>query len=198
MKHLFQIAKKFVTGGSISDIFWHGSPSGEMRGSFYGLHIGTYEAAKEALEARIGTPAEGTWDGKREYGKTKLAGENTLRRLGVVYPTGYNCCHDFVEDYFPSQRKELPDYSDKSYVSLTAKPIIIPVKIIGEMSNSPYRPMADSKANSTMAAQIKKGTAKRGYYYINVSEDEGSISAVVPSAEHLQILSKEYATNNPS
>lgn len=41
-----------------ANTFWHGSPSGDLRGSKNGLHIGTYEAAKQALEARIGIPVE--------------------------------------------------------------------------------------------------------------------------------------------
>ena len=53
-------------------VWYHGSVSGDLRGGRTGLHLGTYEAATQALEARIGVPAEGEWDGKREYGKTKL------------------------------------------------------------------------------------------------------------------------------
>jgi hypothetical protein len=32
-----------------------------------------------------------------------------------------------------------------------------------------------------MKASLKRGNAKRGFYYKNVSEDAGSISAVVPN-----------------
>jgi len=56
-------------------VFWHGSPSGDLRGSAYGLHVGSFAAAEQALNARIGVPAEGSWDGTREYGKTLLAGK---------------------------------------------------------------------------------------------------------------------------
>lgn len=28
---------------------WHGSPSGDLRGGHYGLHVGSYSAAKEVL-----------------------------------------------------------------------------------------------------------------------------------------------------
>ena len=48
-------------------IFWHGSPSGDLRGGKTGLHVGTKLAATEALEARIGIPAKGSWNGKKEY-----------------------------------------------------------------------------------------------------------------------------------
>jgi hypothetical protein len=39
-----------------------------------------------------------------------------------------------------------------------------------------------------MRAQLKKGTAKCGYFYKNVSEDAGSISAVVPNQKHIEEL----------
>src|SRR5271157_5590442 len=49
--------------------FWHGSPTGDLRGGISGLHLGSREAAETALRARIGWPADGTpWDGTREYG----------------------------------------------------------------------------------------------------------------------------------
>ncbi len=44
----------------------------------------------------------------------------------------------------------------------------------------------DFKANGMMSGQLKKGNAKRGYYYRNISEDSGSVSAVVPSWNHLK------------
>ncbi len=54
---------------------WHrGSATGDLRGGKTGLHLGTFKAAKQALEATIGIPVEGEWDGHREYGKTLLCG----------------------------------------------------------------------------------------------------------------------------
>jgi len=67
-----------------------------------------------------------------------------------------------------------------------AKPAIFPVSITGPMTNTPNSPHDDFKANGMMAGQLKKGNAKRGYYYRNISEDGGSISAVVPSWNHLK------------
>ena len=40
-------------------IFWHGSASGDLRGGRTGLHLGTYQAAKQALEAHISVPSNG-------------------------------------------------------------------------------------------------------------------------------------------
>jgi len=56
------------------------------------------------------------------------------------------------------------------------------------MTNSPYKPHTDEKANSMMLRNLKMGNAKSGYYYENIGEDSGSISAVVPDASFLQIL----------
>ena len=56
------------------------------------------------------------------------------------------------------------------------------------MTNSPYKPHTDEKANSMMLRNLKMGNAKSGYYYENIGEDEGSISAVVPDATFLKIL----------
>jgi hypothetical protein len=56
------------TAQTAEGVFWHGSPSGDLRGGKSGLHVGTKEAAKQALEARIGIPADGKgWSGDREY-----------------------------------------------------------------------------------------------------------------------------------
>ncbi len=50
-----------------------------------------------------------------------------------------------------------------------------------EMTNTPWTPHEDFPANGYMAGQIKRDRARRGYYYTNMGEDAGSISAVVPS-----------------
>ena len=173
------------------NVFWHGSPSGDMRGSASGLHIGTHLAAKQALEARIGVKADGTdWNGTEEYGKTLLAGKKTLSKEENKWKdTGYNSGKDVPEeDYYPSQRKEKATYSDQTEVSEKAKPNMQPVRIKGEMSNSTNSPHEDFKANGYMKAAIKKGNAKRGYYYENVGEDSGSISAVVPNKSHIEVI----------
>ena len=41
-----------------------------------------------------------------------------------------------------------------------------------------------------MHGQLKKGNARRGYFYQNDGEDAGSISAVVPSWSHLKDMRK--------
>ena len=177
-------------------VFWHGTPSGNLRGGTLGLHVGTYMAAKEALESRIGFRADGKdWDGTQEYGKTLLAGAKTLKKMDE-FPTGHNYGSP-EDDYLPGTRKNCADvsidatYSNGEKVPLTSKPALFPLRIKGEMTNSPDQPMSDTRANATMKAQMKKGAAKRGYYYRNDGEDAGSISAVVPpGGKHLEIIFK--------
>lgn len=154
---------------------WHGSPggvSGMMAGSHSGIHVGTHEAAKQALEARIGRPAEGVWDGTREYGKT------LLRNHGYGYGADSS---NGVGSHYPSGKAT---YSSGHPVPMDAKPHIFPVRIVGEMTN-PGAPHEDFKANGLMSGQIRRGTARRGYYYYNAAEDAGSVSAVVPNRSHL-------------
>lgn len=168
------------TGGSLP--MYHGSPSGDLRGGHYGVHVGTKQAALEALNARIGTPVVGEWDGTREYGKTLLAGSATLFRRGG-FPSGY-ANERGSEDYFPTGDAV---YSDGTKIPLTVKPTIFAVRIIGKMTNTPQTPHNDWKANGYMAGNVKKGRAKSGYYYVNEGEDAGSISAVVPpGGAHLE------------
>lgn len=168
-------------------IYWHGSPNGKLEGH-NGIHIGTYQAAKEALEARIGIPATGEWNGTREYGKTLLAGSKSINsgKYGKYRASGYNASAP-EDDYYPTDRTdERASYSDHTPIPFDAKPAIFKVKINGRvMTNTPDTPHEDFKANGYIKAQLKKGRAVSGYYYTNVGEDEGSISAVVPSSEFL-------------
>jgi hypothetical protein len=172
---------------SDNTIYWHGSPNGKLEGHA-GIHIGTHQAAKEALEARIGIPAEGTWDGTREYGKTLLAGSRSIDsgKYGKYRKSGYNVDAP-DEDYYPvDQTKARARYSDGTPIPFDATPNIFKVKISGQvMTNTPTSPHEDYKANGYIKAQLKKGRAVSGYYYTNVGEDAGSISAVVPDSSFL-------------
>ena len=172
------------------NLFYHGSTSKNLVGT-RGIHVGTKLAATQALQSRIGVPSENEWDGTREYGKTLLAGKKRLQELekqkGYFLTTGFNV-HVPEDDYYPTQKTEKANYSDGTPISLDSKPIVFAVKIIGKMTNSRFNPHSDSKANSMIIANLKKGNSKSGYYYVNEGEDEGSISAVVPNASFLQIL----------
>jgi hypothetical protein len=166
--------------------WWHGTPTGDLGPSTpHAIHVGTLRAATQALEARIGIPVTGKWDGTRTYGETKLAGQRTLRGRDEFLLTGHNCCDAPEEDYYPRERAERPIYAGNKPVRDEFRPNIFPVQIVGKMSNTPSTPMSDTRANATMAGQLKRGTAKRGYYYINEGEDHGSVSAVVPGPSHL-------------
>ena len=165
---------QFITEDS--DTYWHGSPSGQFGSGV--IHVGTKEAATQALEARIGVPAKDVWDGSREYGKTKLAGRKTLmsRPRGIYLLTGENASPP-DEDYFP---KGTATYGDGSKVPMSARPKIFSCRIVGKMFNSPFAPISDDVANSRI-----KRTKSMGYYYSNVGEDSGSVSACVPNASWL-------------
>ena len=171
-----------------SGVMWHGSPSGIM--PIGGVHVGTKEAARQALEARIGIPTSGKgWIGDTVYGETPLLGKSEIDSIypGEYRVTGYN--------------SEAPDnthfatgnatYSGDVPIPLDVMPANRPYMITGDMTNAPRSPLSDMRANAQMKGQLTKGNAKRGYYYKNEGEDEGSISAVVPSQDHLLPLSPE-------
>lgn len=163
--------------------FFHGTPSGDLRGGAYGLHVGTERAAHDALNARIGYPAEGTWDGTRIYGQTLLKGYHHVFSPG--HPLAGQ--RDTSADYYPTEAR----YSDGTPVAMDSIPEVFPVKLTGEMTNTPETPHSDYHANGYMTAQKKMGRARRGYFYTNVAEDDGSISAVVPDGSHVERLDKD-------
>lgn len=196
---------EIITEASSDNVFWHGSPSGELRGAHYGLHLGTKEAARQALEAKIGMRADGKdWDGSQEYGKTLLAGSKTQERfyktgLRKSIKTGYNCgTQDHrlpEEDFYPTDREYRARYSDDTEVPFNVRPELAAYELTGPMTNNRWYPHADWKANGYMKAQNKKGNAKRGYYYRNEGEDVGSISIVVPNGgTHLRKITESIET----
>jgi hypothetical protein len=164
--------------------WWHGSPYGgptDTPGST-GVHVGTREAARQALNARIGRRADGKdWDGSTEYGKTLLAGHNTLAQQGH-HVVGYSSDNRHADDHFPDP--------ERSSTPLHVKPALFPVEITGRMSNTEDRPHGDWQANGRMKGNLQRGTARSGYFYKNIAEDDGSISAVVPGWSHLKDLRK--------
>lgn len=165
------------------NIWWHSSVSGDLSKSWRGIHLGTYEAATEALEATIGVPLEGTWDGTREYGKTLLCGYNSLKNKNK-HETGYNV-HLPENDFYAPDREEKNQAkfgNNGGIIPFIFKPIIESYKIIGSMYNTPRTPISDDKANMLISRQINRGAIKNGYYYVNKAEDYGSISAVVPNS----------------
>ncbi len=157
--------------------YWHGSPNGRVgeKLAAYGIHVGSFDAARDALNARIGKPADGSdWDGTKVYGETPLTGHYAYFSDGrLVLP----------EPYLPFGQA---CYSDGTKVPLDSRPDIVAVRIIGRMVNSPLTPRDDEQANGRIAGELTRGHARSGYHYVNDSEDEGSLSAAVPSRAHLQ------------
>lgn len=178
---------------SAEGLWYHGTPDERTweHGGAYGIHVGTEEAARQALHARIGRPAEGEWDGTREYGKTLL--DNDYR----VYKANGEVQ---VARRPPSYPPHGPVYSGGVVGPMDARPNIFPVRITGPMTNTPQNPHGDDHANGYMRRQMAQGNARRGYYYVNQGEDAGSISAVVPSAAHLERVHppREAAAYAPS
>lgn len=165
-----------------NEIWWHGTP--DMRswktGAHYGIHVGTYGAAQQALCARIGYPKSGMWDGTRRYGDVVLCGRQTLEDLGI-FPTGFNCSVPDNDDL----PKVAPRYSNGKEIPLSAVPSIFKARIIGPMGS---RVIADQTANNRMSRLLKTGNADTGFFYKNDGEDAGSLSAVVPAATWLEIV----------
>ena len=173
------------------DVWWHGSGSGDLRGGKTGLHLGTRAAAEDALNARIGIPVEGSWDGTREYGKTKLAGKNTILKRNPYDLSGHNATAP-DEDYFPHEHPDGMPAVSGQHIPMEPhwKPNIAGYRIKGVMTNTVRTPHGDWKANGYMKGALKRGNAKRGYFYRNEGEDAGSISAVVPSGAHVEPLKR--------
>jgi 2'-5' RNA ligase len=231
--------------------WWHGTRFGklqdEAKTSGQGFHIGTYEAAREALAAQSGFdhgPLDQTVEGKRALALESLTkwvgGGRVPTRDGDAYVFQYDTGQygrygkgslrvRFEGDWMLADQAEvergdpreaftswLEHASAKSFLGAKlddtvirepndnvhrgsgklagagsdAQPdkgtAMIPVWITGPMSNTPGTPHEDYAANGRMASALKRGIAKRGYFYTNVSEDEGSISAVLPSRAHVR------------
>jgi len=163
--------------------YWHGTPSGSLQGGISGLHVGTKQAAMEALEARIGIPADGKgWNGDREYEKTLLAGKNKINSgvFGKYRLTGFNASAP-ENDYYPSK---MPTVGNNVPVDPTWKPWLRPVLITGKMDS---KVKTDRSANQTMKKRIEKGKIDEGFYYVNEGEDYGSVSAVLPSGNFVKV-----------
>lgn len=176
----------------VAPVWYHGSVIGEPGEG--PVHVGSALAAKEALEARIGIPADGKgWSGDREYGKTLLAGQDTLDKLskqgypnnGGFLATGMNAAPPKKDYYIGDRPGGAGVFNAKSRtpIPLDAKPNIGRYQIVGHMNNSPTRPATDSGANR--AASSRKGMSG-GIYYKNIGEDVGSVSAVVPNKTFLR------------
>jgi hypothetical protein len=147
------------------------------------VHVGTERAARIALEARIGTPADGYgWGGGKEYGKTLLAGQDTLRKMGqitdVFGASGYNSGAP-KQDYYPTERTDRAKFSSGTPVDFNSRPAVRAYQITGKMG----RVTTDARANA-MAKSLKQS----GVFYRNEAEDSGHLSAVVPNKAWLTMV----------
>jgi hypothetical protein len=179
-------------GGNHLTVWYHGSPTG-FPGTTGPIHVGTQIAARQALEARIGVPADlQGWNGNREYGKTLLAGTDKLESIerGETpyydkYPnSGYNVDAP-KEDYYPTKMPTMGWGAGATLMTSNMQPAVRAYQIAGPMGNRPDTPYSDTQANGLAKAQQTRGGGKHGFYYKNIGEDSGSISAVVPNRNHL-------------
>lgn len=150
-----------------------------------GLHVGTKQAAMEAMEARIGIPADGKgWDGSRKYGDTLLAGHDRVASgvFGKYRNSGYNS-NSPKGDFYARDHK-FPTVGENFSVSPDWKPWLRLVLIVGTMAK---RHKTDSAANRSMGKLLSKGEAKEGFFYKNEGEDFGSVSAVLPNGSFVKV-----------
>jgi hypothetical protein len=230
---------------------WHGTIYGgleDQRTGYSGVHVGSYEAAREALAARsgwdlgprgsladrqklaydylakwAGTPTrhdDGTITFEHDYGPYSRVGKTSsrlrfdgdeinvqdiyqerganfdrltwLERAAKKAGLGLRVEGRLLQEPWDGRPRKhtstgvlAMDPGGKPPVPST-RPTLVPLWIVGPMSNTPEHPMTDEQANGIMAAMLRRGKARRGYYYRNISEDEGSISAAVPSRAHLR------------
>jgi len=186
IKFLLEDSNIIMYHGSANGRLENGQHTQDLRGGLSGLHLGTLDAARDALCAHIGYRADcKDWDGSTQYGKTKLAGKKTLKKIGSDTITGHNCKAP-EEDYYANEHPEKVKYSNGEIYDYTNRPAIKKYEIVGKMTNTPWNAHPDWHANGYMKRALKVGNAKSGYYYKNIAEDPGSISAVVPNANHIK------------
>lgn len=147
----FNLQNKPETDGKV---WYHGSPSGVLVRGTNGIHVGSREAAHEALVQRVGVPADGKpWDGTRKLGETLMAGKNTLKSLGrnptEFYDLGYGGNrHDLgmwhqkwpEHDYYIKDHPHMhpmfyAERGERRKISLDSKPNIQAYHIVGPMLN---------------------------------------------------------------
>jgi hypothetical protein len=238
-------AEQFAADGRT---WWHGTRYGRLlpavETSGQGFHVGTYEAARQALAAQCGWdlgPLEQgperheaarahlrKWtdretanpDGSYSYATERLAGigdsEEIVRFDGDYLDLlAYTQQHEssMIEPWsarhaaaraglglrragavvleppsFPLVHRGTGALSGKGAEAQPGpaeRPLLIPVWIVGEMTNSPTggELRDDFWANGVMASNLRRGRARRGMYYRNISEDSGHASAVMPSRD---------------
>lgn len=155
--------------------YFHGNPTGnfnwEQPRAHYGFHVGTKQAATDAVVARAGT--EGS-----------LVTYSGGQKGGPAFPGRYDPVDDPERPYVRRQAVAHPEHLRGG-------------RIVSDMVNSPgymgsygrdtggdMVGSGDVLANARAASIHGRGqTMRRGIYYRNVAEDTGSISAVLPSRQ---------------
>lgn len=166
--------------------FWHSSPDGDLRGGDVGLHLGTKEAARQALHARIGFRADGKdWDGTQRYGDTLLMGKKRIPEVWGPYAvTGYNAMDAPDEDHYPTGDASYGARGQK--VPMSARPTLAEFAVVKPIEDHVY---SDDEAHDRIREVLRgmrRGGEGVGVYYENKGEDSGSISVIVPDQSWLR------------
>lgn len=157
--------------------FFHGHPTGNFNwdpDGRQGFHVGSKQAATDAVVARVGTSGKATI----------YAGG---QRSGPTFPGKYVPVNDPERPYHKSEAVAHPEH-------LRGGRIVSPMVngrnwlgrygghgngYVGDMHDS-----GDVRANAKASEIITKGQKMRqGIFYENQAEDAGSISAVLPSRQ---------------
>lgn len=160
---------------SLPGTFFHGHPTGNFNwdttGRPQGFHVGTKQAATEAVVARVGTRgAPTTYSGGERSGPTFPGTVRPVDDPNRPYTRSEYVAHP---EHLRGGRIDAPMVNHPAYLGSYGK------GDDGDMNGS-----GDVLANGKVAEINSKGrTMRQGIYYKNVAEDTGSVSAVLPSRQ---------------
>lgn len=166
------------------DVFHHATLSGKIGVHGEPIHVGSYDAAHDAITGRLytvgrksptatnisggsGENARGHFDSLEDIQK------HTALRGGIPQEGGYGSDRD-------SPRRKAMSKFEGHFPQIHAG------TIHGPMWNTPDTLVSDAKANDREVRMHKANIINEGVYYRNDYEDHDSVSAVLPSREHFK------------
>jgi len=155
--------------------YFHGHPTGnfnwEQPPGHSGFHVGSKQAATDAVVARAGFSGRST---------TYSNGMET----GPTYPGRWEPVNDPDRPYVKSRKIAHPEHLRGGRI---VSPMVNSPSTLGSYGKGTPGDMShsgDVMANARATAIRTRGqTMRQGIYYMNVSEDAGSVSAVLPSRQ---------------
>jgi hypothetical protein len=158
--------------------FFHGHPTGnfnwEHPQGHSGFHVGTKQAATDAVVSRAGFSGKPvTYSNGMESGPT--------------FPGSWEPVNDPERPYVKSRKIAHPEHVRAGRI---ASPMVNHPGYLGSYGKGTPGDMHDSGdvlANARATAIRSRGQQMRqGIYYMNASEDAGSVSAVLPSRQQFK------------